>query len=402
LVPHGVHPILKEVFARDKPGKALAEREKRSELYTGMAEPARQADSRLSTAIAIARLIGIMGIVYVHAWTGRTAEELAAVAFSWQAVLRTVLGEVFGRSAVPLLGMISGWLVVSTATRQRYAAFLIGKARTILLPMLLWNVIAILLVGAAATFGDLKAPTPTSIGWTLNELVPLVQANDVNVQMPFLRDLFVCMMLAPVLVRASTAWLALVASIVVVWSVSGVHVPLLLRPHILLFFTAGIAARRFGVAERVAERPVALCALPFVVLITPRLWTALLGNAFFDAHPHVMAAFDIVFRLASAVLFWRLAWGLAGSNLADRLRGIEHYGFLAFCDHLVLLWLFGPVIGLATGSLGAGLYPAYLLVQPLLVLGVTVVLGQVLMALSPSVARVLSGGRLGRSASVTA
>jgi fucose 4-O-acetylase-like acetyltransferase len=402
LVPHGVHPILKEVFARDKPGKALAEREKRSELYTGMAEPARQADSRLSTAIAIARLIGIMGIVYVHAWTGRTAEELAAVAFSWQAVLRTVLGEVFGRSAVPLLGMISGWLVVSTATRQRYAAFLIGKARTILLPMLLWNVIAILLVGAAATFGDLKAPTPTSIGWTLNELVPLVQANDVNVQMPFLRDLFVCMMLAPVLVRASTAWLALVASIVVVWSVSGVHVPLLLRPHILLFFTAGIAARRFGVAERVAGWPVALCALPFVVLITPRLWTALLGNAFFDAHPHVMAAFDIVFRLASAVLFWRLAWGLAGSNLADRLRGIEHYGFLAFCDHLVLLWLFGPVIGLATGSLGAGLYPAYLLVQPLLVLGVTVVLGQVLMALSPSVARVLSGGRLGRSASVTA
>ena len=67
-------------------------------MYTGMAEPARNADSRLSTAIAIARLIGIMGIVYVHAWTGRTAEELAAVAFSWQAVLRTVLGEVFGRS----------------------------------------------------------------------------------------------------------------------------------------------------------------------------------------------------------------------------------------------------------------------------------------------------------------
>ncbi|QCB41202.1 acyltransferase [Sphingomonas sp. PAMC26645] len=367
-----------------------------------MAEPAREADSRLSTAIAIARLIGIMGIVYVHAWTGRTAEELAAVAFSWQAVLRTVLGEVFGRSAVPLLGMISGWLVVSTATSQGYAAFVLGKARTILLPMVLWNAIAIVLVGAAATFGDLKAPTPTSIGWTLNELVPLVQANDVNVQMPFLRDLFVCMVIAPGLVRASNAWLALVASIVVVWSVSGVHVPPLLRPQILLFFTAGVAVRRFGLVERAAGWPIALCGLPFVVLIAPRLWTALLGNAFFDAYPHLMAAFDIVFRLASAVLFWRLAWGLAGSNVADRLRGIERYGFLAFCDHLVLLWLFGPVIGLATGALGAGLYPVYLLVQPPLVLGVTVVLGRVLMALSPSIARVLSGGRLGRSALVTA
>jgi fucose 4-O-acetylase-like acetyltransferase len=372
-------------------------------LYTGMAEPAREADSRLSTAIAIARLIGILGIVYVHAWTGRTAEELAAVAFSWQVMLRTALGEVFGRSAVPLLGMISGWLVVSTATRQGYGPFLLGKARTILLPMLLWNAIAIVLVGAAATFGDLKAPTPTSIGWTLNELVPLVQANDVNVQMPFLRDLFVCMMLAPVLVRASSIWLAVVALVVVVWSVSGVHIPLLLlRPQILLFFTAGIAARRFGVAERVAGWSVALCALPFVVMIAPRLWIALLGNAFFDAHPHVMAAFDIVFRLASAMLFWRLAWALAGSGVAERLRTTERYGFLAFCDHLVLLWLFGPMIGLATGALGAGLYPAYLLVQPLLVLGVTIVLGQVLMALSPSVARVLSGGRLGRSVSVTA
>ncbi len=54
------------------------------------------------------------------------------------------------------------------------------------------------------------------------------------------------------------------------------------------------------------------------------------------------------------------------------------------------------MIGLATGALGAGLYPAYLLVQPLLVLGATVVLGQGLMTVSPAVARVLSGGRLGR------
>ena len=383
------------MFACDKPAKALAERQGTT-VHTRTAEPANEADRRLSTAIAIARLIGILGIVYVHAWTGRTAEELAAVAFSGQAILRTVLGEVFGRSAVPLLGMISGWLVVSTATRRAYGPFLLGKARTILLPMLLWNAIAILLVGAAATFGDLKAPTPSSIGWTLNELVPLVHANDIDVQMPFLRDLFVCMLLAPLLVRAPNAWLALVAVIVVMWSMSGVHVALLLRPQILLFFTAGIAARRLGVAEKVAQWPIGRCALPFVVLIAPRLWTALLGNAFFDAHPHEMAAFDIVFRLASAMLFWRLAWTLARSDVADRLRGIERYGFLAFCDHLVLLWLFGPLIGLATGALGARLYPVYLLVQPLLVLGVTVVLGRALLAVSPAVARVLSGGRLGR------
>lgn len=364
-------------------------------MQTILTEPARPRDSRLSTAIAIARLIGILGVVYVHAWTGRTAEELAAVAFSGQGILRTALIELFGRSAVPLLGMISGWLVVSTAQRQTHGAFLLGKARTILLPMIAWNAIAIGLVGAAAIFGDLKAPTPTSFGWTLSELVPLVHANDINVQMPFLRDLFVCMMLAPLLVRMSSVWLAGVALLVAAWSVSGVHIPVLLRPQILLFFGAGIAARRFGVAERVAGWPVLACALPFVMLIVPRLWTALLGNAFLDAHPQVMAAFDIVFRIVSAVLFWRLAWALAGSGVAPRLRAAERYGFLAFCDHLVLLWLLGPVIGLATGALGAGLYPAYLMVQPLLVLGVTVVLGWMIMRGAPPVARVLSGRRLG-------
>ncbi len=380
------------MFTGDKRGKGASENGERPALQTRSIEH----DSQLSTAIAIARLIGILGIVYVHAWTGRTAEELAAVAFGWQAVLRTALGELFGRSAVPLLGMISGWLVVSTATRQGCGQFLLGKARTILLPMLLWNAIAIVLVGGAATFGTLKAPAPSSVGWTLNELVPLVRANDINVQMPFLRDLFVCMMIAPLLVRASRAWLAAVALVVVFWSVSAVHIPLLLRPQILLFFTAGIAVRRFGMAERAAGWPVAVCALPFVVLIAPRLWTALLGTVFFDAHPHVMTAFDLVFRLASAVLFWRLAWALAGSGVADRLRAVERYGFLAFCDHLVLLWLLGPVIGLATGALGAPIYPLYLLVQPLLVLGATIVLGRMLLTIWPAAARVLSGGRLGR------
>ncbi len=359
-------------------------------------EPTGIDDPQFSTAIAIARLIGILGIVYVHAWTGRTAEQLAGMAFSGQGILRIALIELFGRSAVPLLGMISGWLVVSTATRRGYGAFLAGKARTILLPMLAWNAIAILLVGAAATFGNLRAPTPASVGWTLNELVPLVHANDINVQMPFLRDLFVCMAFAPVLVRMPGRGLAAVALLAAVWSVAGVQVPVLLRPQILLFFTAGIAARRFGVAERVARWPMLACAVPFVVLIAPRLWTALLGNAFLDAHPHAMAAFDLVFRLVSALLFWRVAWSLAGRRIAPRLQATERYGFLAFCDHLVLLWLFGPVIGLATGALGSALYPAYLLVQPLLVLGATVVLGRTMMAVSPAVARVLSGGRLGR------
>ncbi len=353
-------------------------------------------DPRLSSAIAIARLVGILGVVYVHAWTGRTAEELTAGAYTAQGVLRVIVIELFGRSAVPLLGMISGWLVVGSAMRRPYRAFLGSKARTILLPMLLWNAIALLLVCSAAYFGTLKAPTPTSIGWTLNELVPLARANDIDVQMPFLRDLFVCMMLAPLLVRLPLSALAVIAGVVAAWGISTLHVPLLLRPQILLFFTAGIVARRTGLAERIVALSFAVCAAPYALLFAPALWFALKGTPFIDAHPHAMAAFDILFRLASGLLFWRAAWALAGSGIAARLVGLERYGFLAFCDHLVLLWLLGPVIGLATGPLGAPLYPAYLLLQPLLVFGATILIGRALIMGVPRAAGILSGGRLTR------
>lgn len=351
---------------------------------------------RLSTAIAIARLVGILGVVYVHAWTGRTAEELTAQAMTAQGLLRIVVIEMFGRSAVPLLGMISGWLVVSTATRRGYLAFVTGKARAILLPMLLWSAIAVVAVCSFAWFGQLKAPVPSSLGWVLNELVPLAHPGDISVQMPFLRDLFVCMLVAPLLVRLPLSALAGIAVLVVVWSVSLLPLYVLLRPQILVFFIAGILARRTDAAERVATLPYGLAALPYALLFLPAFLFAVEGTPFITAHPHAMAAFDLVFRLASSLIFWRTAWAVAGLSIAGRIVRLERYGFLAFCDHLVLLWLLGPVIGLVTGPLGAPLYPAYLLLQPSLVLGATILLGKALIALAPAAAGILSGGRLTR------
>jgi hypothetical protein len=65
-----------------------------------------------------------------------------------------------------------------------------------------------------------------------------------------------------------------------------------------------------------------------------------------------------------------------------------------FCSHLIMVWLGGPFIGQWTGPMGAPLYPAFLLVQPLLVMAATVLLGRILVAISPSTATMLSGGRL--------
>ncbi|EIZ80654.1 hypothetical protein WSK_0627 [Novosphingobium sp. Rr 2-17] len=340
----------------------------------------------------VARVVGILGVVYVHAWTGLTGPQLDAIRGTWQDDLRWVLMEVFGRSAVPLLGVISGWLVAGSSRIRDWREHIGRKARTILLPMVLWNAIALLLVCSAAVLFDLKAPLPQSAWWVVEELFVLTRNPDINVQMPFLRDLFVCMVAAPILVRAPSPALLGVAALAVLVQIFALGWPVLLRPAILAFFTLGILARRTEMAERVAALPLIVALVPFTLLLAVKIVAETRGAAFLTTPTG--AALDLAQRLAAAVALWRLSWVLAASPLRDGVLRIEPCAFLLFCAHLILIWLFGPMIGQLTGPLGSPLYPIYLVLQPVLVLGATLLLAAALTRLAPRAASVLSGGRL--------
>ena len=351
-------------------------------------------DSRLSSAIGIARVLCILGIVYVHAWTGLPSGDLAQQTGTPQGILRWALIDLLGRGAVPLLSVVSGWLVAESLAKRGWRTFLAGKARTVLLPMVAWNAIAILLVSGAAWLGWIQAPLPTTLWWTIDELFCLASPNDINVQMSFLRDLFVCMALAPLLVRLPTWALGLAALGVLIWSVSGFAFVLLLRPAILLFFIAGIVARRHDLAARAAVRPMFLTGSAYALLAGVQIWLETVGIARGVNDPLLLASIDLVMRGVTALFFWTIAWRLAGSRLGPGLVALEPYAFLMFSAHLIMIWLGGPLIGRLTGPLGAPLYPVFLLAQPLLVLGGTLLLGRMLVSTSPTMSRLLSGGRL--------
>jgi hypothetical protein len=119
-----------------------------------------QRSGQLSRAIGISRVLCIMGIVYVHAWTGLYGPSLSALADTPQGLLRWGLIELLGRSSVPLLSMISGWLVGPSLARRGWRRFLAGKVRAVLVPMVAWNLIAIVVVSGAALAGWLYAPIP--------------------------------------------------------------------------------------------------------------------------------------------------------------------------------------------------------------------------------------------------
>ena len=362
---------------------------------SGVRPPRVEAESnRFSATIGVARVICLLGVVYVHAWTGLTGAALTASDGTPQGMLRWILMELLGRSAVPLLGMIAGWLVVGSVRGRTYGGFLAGKARTLILPMVLWNALAIVLVCGAVYAGLIKGPLPWSWRWVVDELLCLVTPDDINVQMSFLRDLFVCMAAAPLLVRLPRWALIGVAAGVAAWAISGAAFPLLLRPQILLFFVGGMLVRGAGLEQRIAAWPILVLAAPYAGLALAKIWLATAGAALTVAHPWLMGALDIAMRTAAAAFFWSLAWRLAATRAAAPLLRVEPYVFLMFCAHLIMIWLGGPLIGGLTGPLGSPLYPVLLLLQPPLVLLASIGIGRLLLACAPGAAFVLSGGRL--------
>lgn len=363
-----------------------------------MPEPLSAEARRRSDAIRIARVVCITGVVYVHAWTGLDGHGLELARGSAQEILRWILMEVFGRSAVPLLGLISGWLVAGSSRTRDWRSHVARKARTILLPMIAWNVLAIVLVSGAAWQLGLAAPTPHSASWLAEEILIVTHPPDINVQMPFLRDLFLCMVLAPLLVRLPTQALGVVALAAASCHVLGIGPPVILRASILMFFTIGIIARRTGMAERVPAWPAIAALLPFAIMMPLHLFISVRNVLPFDDSS--TAAIDLVTRVSASIAVWWLAWRLVPTRAAPVLLRIEPYVFFYFCAHLILLWLFGPMIGGLTGKLGSPLYPVYLLAQPFLIMAAVIAIAQGLLRVAPGLAKVLSGGRLTRPATV--
>lgn len=353
--------------------------------------PGEPLSPRLSDTIAVTRVLCVLGIVYVHAWTGLGGAELTAAAGTGQGMFRLVLMEVFGRSAVPLLGMISGYLVAGAAIRS-WRTFLERKARTILLPMALWNALAILLVSGTAWLGFLRAPIPESLWWLIDELLSILTPNHINVQTPFLRDLFVCMAMAPLLLRLRGPWLTGAILLVAAWSVSGWFFPLMLRPQILLFFLLGIAARRHDLGARIAGVPFTAALAPFTAIAVIKLIVSVPVPGGTVMSPALMPLLDLGLRLAAALAFARIAWGLAARPAM--FRWLEPYAFFLFCSHMILIWLSTPLFEALTGPLGSPAYPVLLLIHPLLALGFALGLGQMLMLFAPRTGEILSGGRL--------
>lgn len=339
-------------------------------------------------AIDIARLICIFCVVYVHGWTGLPRDVSHALPFG-DSFAYWILVEGLGRSSVPLLSIISGWLVAEPGKRLSIGR----KASSLLAPMASWDLLAVFLAGLATLMIGFDAGF-APVGMPLfNEVAHLTEPAIINVQNAFLRDVFVCMVAAPLLLRLPNTAMWCILAGTAIWAVMGWELFILLRPQILLFFLLGMLTRRLALDGRAAAVPTLPLAAVFLSLAAAKVALAASGNDYETSHPEMIALFDNVFRLIAAITFWKVARWLAGSRLGPWMVRLSAYSFLLFCSHILVLRAAGPLVEHFVGVMGDAYWPAFFLVQPVIALAVAVMIGKGLALVFPNLLRMLNGGR---------
>ena len=229
------------------------------------------------------RLVLIIGIVFIHIpydpATSAFAEDAGVLAW-----IRVFLGESLFRVGVPCLSAISGYLLFRHGSDGfRYLKAIRARAQTVLLPFLIWNIafltIVLVLQAQGIGFGYL----PDAINASPYDLLNLAVAIDgapINMPLYFLRDLMICMLLAPVLAAAIKRYPLPTLAILMIYAVLPMPDGIFLRRSIPFGFSCGIYAAIHTVDVRMFDKHApAIAAVSLAasaLLATALLWSCLL------------------------------------------------------------------------------------------------------------------------------
>lgn len=344
----------------------------------------------ISESIRVARVIGILGLVIIHVppWRIDLGDPPRAIgAFD---LIFLYCQELFGRASVPLLSVISGYLMVHQHGAIGLLSRLRKKGRSLLAPLVGWNLIAILLTAALSR----HLPYTTPRQWA--DALFAFSAEPAIHPLYFLRDIFLCALLFPLIRlavdRAPIATLALVA----ILSLAGWTYPVFVGSGPLLFFTAGVAialGKLSAEPDRLHQQMIVVAAL-----LAPGFTTAVMARMLIDPasadwlkHPFTVGLF--VERICGAWFVWIAARWTLRQQWNPLIQTIEPFIFIIFCSHV--LWLGAAWHLLEAAGMGYNdpLYPLFFFTAPLQALGAGLAVAAILRRLSPVLLGLLSGGR---------
>ncbi|CAN5230924.1 acyltransferase [soil metagenome] len=307
-------------------------------------------DARISRAVSVARIALIVGLVFLHYDRFPNARMSPFDGFdasfhpfaTW--VVSTILFMLF--SAVPLLSMVSGWFFFSfeRISIAALARKIMGRGRTLYATLVFWNALVLLcLFGLYHAYPQLPIFGLANISfanarWSdyINAVFGLTK-HPVAFQFWFVRDLFVTVLLAPVLwlVLKRAPWVG-VAVLGAAW-LAGSHLGLFFRTDVPFFFYLGAFIR---------QRPAVKLSLPWnATLAFALIYIVLAGLRayapgwidFTDGAPRWLDVATRAMRIIGVLACWGLVCRVAASDLGARIAPYGGLSYFLFATHWPLI-----------------------------------------------------------------
>ena len=223
-------------------------------------------NSELSERILILRFPLMLGVVFIHAYDPSIGRGVGLQYEGWAGLVITYISVGIAAVSVPLFFLISGYLFFYgfTATPAGFCSKILKRGRSLLIPLVFWNVLCIVIFGIAQAIPATRqyssgrsAPIATFTLFDYVNAIIGVNREPIAYQFWFVRDLMLLMLLSPLVyfLLKKVPWLFL-SAVAIWWSLDTVwSMPVLSRESILFFSIGcllGLRAIDLRVVDKVA------------------------------------------------------------------------------------------------------------------------------------------------------
>jgi acyltransferase-like protein len=309
----------------------------------------------------------------------------------------------FFLSVVPLLSMISGWLFFSffdSADTEPVAALssrIRKRFMTLYLPLVIWNFfyLSVLLIVFACTphypiLAALNIDFATAGPKQFFNAIFALDHHPLAFQFWFVRDLFVTILLSPILwVFLKRIPLTAAVGLGVVWVVN-YDLEIFFRPDVLFFFYLGGLIRSKRVDVGISQQVTILFVVAYLLFVVARA----MAPYVIDEPTPVLGAMTRAMRLVGVVACWGLFLRLADSNWGGKIARWGPFAFFLYATHFPLMAEIKLLLWNLMPEVNDFWMVAHYLLSVLLTILICLGAGTLLARHVPHAFSLLNGGRL--------
>lgn len=334
-----------------------------------------------SDAIKVARVICIFMMAYVHVYLFFNAEFQSTGYFI---AAKSILVELFGRSSVPLLSIISGYLMVGYFRRNTWLKGVRKRFFVLIIPLIAWNLIGISFALLAGHVVDVN----------IADAIFGLTDNTFYIHLTFLRDIFIVIVISPGIIYLTQRFHVLFLMAVIVFTTIFDLAPFVLRDQIFIYFVAGVYLGIYPIPELVKSKSFFYTMASMILLICLQI-----SFPYYPEPLYFMSdtLFDDLFRRpVCAIAFWLVSLQICRYRYIEQniSKYLEPPIFLMFLSHALFVHIYGAIYAYFEGLHSAPIYFMVWLGMPVACLVSAVFMYRALRVLPEIVPLVIIGKRI--------